>query len=91
MEYTIFNALGQWSLSKTKLDYKDFHGRKDGQLPKDLGTKGMLHGAKGNNKPQPHMSDHNMKSQMPTPKISSYASRNPSLEDDSPSPKIDNI
>ena len=88
MEYTTFNALGQWSLSKAKLDYNDFKGRKDGQLPKDVGTKGMLHNTL---RMKPHMSQHKMEGKVPTPKISSYASRNPSLEDDSPSPKIDNI
>jgi len=91
VEYATFNALGQWSLNKTKLDYNDFHGRRDGQLPQDFGTKGSLRGSKGNNKPRPQMSDHHMKGHVPRPKISAYASRNPSMEDDSPSPKIDNI
>lgn len=91
MEYTTFNALGQWDLRKAKLDYKDYHGPKDGQLPKDRGTKGLVPGPKGRNNPQPQMSEHKMSGKVPTPKVSSYASENPSLEDDSPSPYIDNI
>jgi hypothetical protein len=92
MEFTTFNSLGQWSLHKSsKLDFNDFRGPKTGDLPKDSDTKGMLHGAGNNKRPKPQMSDHKMEGQVPTPKVSSYASRNPSLEDDSPSPKIDNL
>jgi hypothetical protein len=92
MEFTTFNSLGQWALHKSdSLDYNDFHGPKTGELPKDFGTKGTLRGAGNNKRPKPQMSDHKMEGQTPIPKISSYASHNPSLEDDSPSPKIDNI
>lgn len=93
MEKLTYNSLGQWTLHKadpTKRDYKDFHGRKDGQLTHDYDQKGKLH-AFANRRPQPQMSDHRLKGEVPTPKISAYQSQNPSLEDDSESPKIDRI
>jgi hypothetical protein len=92
-EHVTLNSLGQWTLHKGNagLDYNDFHGPKDGQLPKDTGTKGMLRGQPNVKPPQHATSDHKMEGKVPIPKVSAYASHNPSLQDDSPSPKIDNI
>lgn len=82
MESTKYNSLGQWTLCKSEdsLDYKDYTGTKTGNLPKDHGTKGSLRGG-SNRRSQKQMSEHKMQGKTPTPKLSSYAAKNPSLED----------
>jgi hypothetical protein len=82
MEFTKYNSLGQWTLCKSDdaLDYKDYTGKKTGELPTDFGTKGMLRGG-SNRKSKKQMSDHRLDGKVPTPKLSGYAARNPSFED----------
>lgn len=89
MEFTKYNSLGQWTLCKSEdsLDYKDYTGNKTGHLPKDFGIKGSLRGS-GNRRAQKQMSDHKMEGKVPTPKLSSYAAKNPSLEDASAAENI---
>lgn len=95
MEYLEFNSGSQWSLNKTsdptKRNFNDYHSaNRGGELPVDRGTKGHL-GYTQNTKRANQMSPEKMDRKMPTPKISSYHSRHPSLEDDSSSPKLDRI
>jgi hypothetical protein len=82
MEFTKYNLNGQWTLCKSDdaLDYNDYTGKKSGELPKDHGTKGSLRGG-SNKRSQKQMSDHKMEGKTPTPKLSSYAAKNPSLGD----------
>lgn len=97
MEHLSFSDRGQWTLTKSSPasayvhNFADYRDNATGELPKDYGKKGGLHGAKGSNMPPRQMSDDRMKTKTPTPKISAFNSRNPSLEDDSVSDKIDRI
>ena len=82
MEFTKYNSLGQWTLCKSDdtLDYKDYSGPKTGELPKDIRAKGSLRGG-SNRRSQKQVSDHKLEGKVPIPKLSSYAAKNPSLED----------
>jgi hypothetical protein len=56
MEYTKFNALGQWELCKTKVDkpYEVYGGKSvTGELHEDHGQKGTLHNFSGGKRPKP--------------------------------------
>lgn len=93
-EYLSFNSLGQWTLNKsvdpTTRDFNAYHKPNDSFLHVNWNLRGKV-ANNVNSKYTSHMSQEKMDRKMPTPKISQYQSRNPSLEDDSASPNIDRL
>ena len=82
MEYTKFNALGQWELCKAAIDkpYK-VHGGKSvtGELHEDFGGKGALHNFGGGKRPKPTWNKRLVNRPVSHPEHSVVAERNPGL------------
>lgn len=81
MESLTFNSGGQWSLHKSSdPDADNFNSysqhTKDGSLPVDRGTKGMLHNV-GNVRAQKHTSPEKMAGKVPQPVRSADDANNP--------------
>lgn len=82
MEYTKFNALGQWELCKAKVDkpYEVFGGKSvTGELHVDHGQKGALHNFGGGKRPKPSWNKRHIIQPTPHPEHSVVAERNPGL------------